>query len=157
MVIAAIGLASTMPAAGEDRMVLGPAQFEDDKTGHAVLCVWGTYLSVQAETAACALPRRPVDDAIDQAIIEIDEFILTNSSLRPTRPMLDDFKRRTIESEFDFLRQHGGEKTCPSRSLEAFRRLSPDKVKAAVTAILAIPREPVVSPCLWSAPTFAPG
>src|ERR1700704_5474865 len=80
MVIATIGLASTMPAAGADRMVLGPAQFEDDKTGHAVLCVWGTYLSVQAETAACALPRRPVDDAIDQAIVEIDEFILTNSS-----------------------------------------------------------------------------
>jgi hypothetical protein len=138
MVIAAISLASTMPAAGEDRMVLGPAQFEEDKTGHAVLCVWGIYLSVQAETAACALPRRPVDDAIDQAIIEIDEFILTNSSLRPTRPMLDDFKRRKIE-------------------FEAFRRLTPDKVKAAITAILAVPREPVVSPCLWSAPTFEPG
>jgi len=71
--------------------------------------------------------------------------------------MLEDFKRRTIESEFDLLRQHGLEKVCPSRSLEAFRRLTPDKVKAAITAILAVPREPVVSPCLWSAPTFAPG
>src|SRR5258708_2715282 len=83
------------PGGGQDRLVLGPRQFEEDKSGAgAVLCLWSIYLSVQAQTAACALPRRPVDDAIDQAIVAIDEFVLANSSLHPTRPMLEDFKRR---------------------------------------------------------------
>jgi hypothetical protein len=71
--------------------------------------------------------------------------------------MLEDFKRRTITSELDFLRQHGLEKLCPSRSLELFRRLSPDKLRITVAAVLARPREPVVHPCLWIARTFTPG
>src|SRR5689334_21061649 len=82
-------LAFNIAAMGEDRMVLGPRQFEVDKTGNgAVLCTWSIYLSIQAETAACGLTRRPSDDAMDEAIVAIDEFILANSSLRPTRVAL---------------------------------------------------------------------
>jgi hypothetical protein len=108
MVIAAIGLALIAPAVGQDRMVLGPRQFEEDKSGAgAVLWLWSIYLSVQTQTAACALPRRPVDDVIDQAIVAIDEFVLANSSLHPTRPMLEDFKRRAAESELSGARPRG--------------------------------------------------
>jgi hypothetical protein len=43
------------PAHAEDKMVLGARQFENDTSGKgAVLCVWSIYLSIQAQTAACA-------------------------------------------------------------------------------------------------------
>jgi hypothetical protein len=49
IVIAALGLALIVPAVSQDRTVLGPRQFETDKSGAgAVLCVWSIYLSVQA-------------------------------------------------------------------------------------------------------------
>jgi hypothetical protein len=148
MVIAAIGLALIAPAVGQDRMVLGPRQFEEDKSGAgAVLCLWSIYLSVQTQTAACALPRRPVDDAIDQAIVAIDEFVLANSSLHPTRPMLEDFKRRAAESELSGARRRGPQ-FCKNPDLEAFRSPSPEKIQASVKALLAVPREPVMNPCL---------
>jgi hypothetical protein len=97
IVIATVVLALRVPAFGQDRMVLGPRQFERDTGAGAVLCLWSIYLSVQAETAACGLARRSVDDAIDEAIVAIDEFILANSSLHPTRAMLEDFKRRATD------------------------------------------------------------
>src|SRR5262245_35715880 len=80
MVFAIVALAT--PALGQDTMILGPRQFEVDKSGKgAVLCIWAIYLSIQAQTAECGLARRPADDAVDQAIAAIDEFILKNSSL----------------------------------------------------------------------------
>jgi transposase len=62
--------------------------------------------------------------------------------------MLEDFRRSTAESELRFLRQRGLEKACASPDLEVFRRPSPEKVQAAVKALLTIPREPVMNPCL---------
>src|ERR1051326_4608791 len=90
LVAAASLLASSSPGFSQDRMVLGPAQFEFDKSGKgAVLCAWSIYLSVKAGTAACGLPRRPVDGAIDKAISQMDEFIIANSSLHPFRAALE--------------------------------------------------------------------
>jgi hypothetical protein len=147
LVVATVVLGFGGPAMGQDRMVLGPRQFEHDKGG-AVLCAWSIYLSVQAETAACGLTRRPVDDAIDEAIVAIDEFILANSSLHPTRAMLEDFKHRAAESELSFARQRGLQKVCEGRDLEFLRNPSPDQIRASVKELLAVPREPVMNPCL---------
>jgi hypothetical protein len=143
--VATVLLASGAPAIGQDRMVLGPRQFEYDYAG-AVLCLWSIYVTVQADTAACGLARRPSDDAIDEAIVAIDEFILANSSLRPTRAMLEDFKRRAVESHLSFVRERG--LSCQRRELEHFRSPSPDKIRASIKALLAVPREPVMNPCL---------
>jgi hypothetical protein len=144
-----MSLALIAPVAGQDRMVLGPDQFKEDKSGAgAVLCVWSLYLSIQAETATCALPRRPVDDAIDQAIVDIDEFILVNSSLHPTRPMLEKFKRDVSESDINSARRWRGPQFCKNEDLEFFHSSSPEKVQASVKALLAIPREPLMNPCL---------
>lgn len=148
VVIATVVLASGMPAIGQERMVLGPRQFEHDKGAGAVLCIWSLYLTVQAETAACGLARRPVDDAIDAAIVAIDEFILANSSLRPTRAMLNGFKRRAADSHLNFARRHGMAKSCGSRDIEHFRKADPDQIRASTMALLAVPREPVMNPCL---------
>jgi hypothetical protein len=146
--IASLGLLLIEPVAGQDKMVLGPDQFKEDKSGAgAVLCTWSIYLSIQAETAACALSRRPVDDAIDQAIVAIDEFILANSSLHPTRAMLENFKRNAAASAVSGARQLGPQ-FCKREDLEMFRSPSPEKIQAGVKALLAVPREPVMNPCL---------
>ena len=149
IVIAKVVMALGTPAFGQDRMVLGPRQFERDTSGSgAVLCAWSIYLSIQSQTASCGLTRRPIDDAIDESIAEIDEFILANSSLHPTRAMLEDFKRRAKESELQFLRQQGLQKACEGPTLTRFRSIDPDKLRASVKALLAVPREPVINPCL---------
>lgn len=142
-------LTMSMPVLGQDRMVLGPRQFESDKTGNgAVLCAWSIYLSIQAETAACGLSRLPVDDAMDEAIVAIDEFILANSSLHPTRPMLEKFKRRATEGEIGAARRRDFEKFCNRPDLAHFRSMSPDQIKTSVKKLLELPREPVMNPCL---------
>jgi hypothetical protein len=136
-------------SAPEDWIASGPRQFQADSSGAgAVLCVWSIYLSVQAETAACNLARRPVDDAMDEAIIAIDEFILANSSLHPTRAMLDEFKRRAAESELSAVRQRGLQKVCQSSDLEHFRSVARGEIKTSTKSLLAVPREPVMNPCL---------
>ena len=142
-------LASIPAAFAQDRMVLGPEQFKEDKSGAgAVLCVWSLYLSIQAETADCALPRRPVDDAIDQAIVAIDEFILANSSLHPTKTALQNFKRDASASAVAAAHRSQGTKFCSNGDLEMFRGLSPEKIQANTKTLLMVPREPVMNPCL---------
>ena len=150
LMIAMMGLlALNVPALGQEKMVLGPRQFEADKTGNgAVLCTWSVYLSIQAETAACGLKRRPTDDAMDEAIVAIDEFILANSSLRPTRAALEDFKRRAAESDIAFGRRQGLQAFCSRPDLEHFRSINPDEIRASVKKLLEVPREPVMNPCL---------
>jgi hypothetical protein len=142
-----IAMSLTAPALGQDRMVLGPRQFEQDKSGAgAVLCSWALYLSIQAQTAACALPRQPTDDAIDQAITAIDDFILANSSLHPTRAALEAFKREATARDRDQVSRQP--QFCTRPDLERFRSMKPERVKASVRALLAVPREPVMNPCL---------
>jgi hypothetical protein len=149
IVAVGIGLGLIAPAAGQDRMVLGPDQFKEDKSGAgAVLCAWSLYLSIQEQTATCAWPRRPVDDAIDQAVVDIDEFILANSSLHPTRPMLDKFKHDAAAGEIKSARRWRGPQFCKNEDLEGFRSSSPEKVQSSVKTLLAVPREPLMNPCL---------
>jgi hypothetical protein len=139
-------VALAVPVTGQDRMILGKRQFERDNSGKgAVLCSWSINLSVQARTADCGWARRPVDDAIDEAITAIDDFILANSSLHPTRPMLEDFKRRAAESERRIVTR---ERYCESRNSEFIRSADPDRIREGVKALLSIPREPVMNPCL---------
>jgi hypothetical protein len=99
------------------------------------------------QTAACGLPRRPVDDAMDEAVVAIDEFILANSSLHPTREMLDQFKRRAAQSDLRFISRAGLKQVCESGDLEHFRSASPEQVRESTKALLAVPREPVMNPC----------
>jgi hypothetical protein len=131
-------------------MVLGPRQLERDTTTKgAVLCDWSFLLEIQTATAACGLARQPIDDAIDQAIVAIDEFILANSSLHPSRAALDEFKRRKVEGFLARLKQNQNlDKSCAQQSkLDYVRRSSPDKFKAQVKDLLDPPREPVMNSC----------
>jgi hypothetical protein len=94
------------------------------------------------------VPRQPIDDAIDEAIVAMDAFIIANSSLRPTREMLETFKQGVANQHLNTMRAHGLEKVCASRDLQAFRSMGPDQMRTHTKALLATPREPVMNPCL---------
>jgi restriction endonuclease Mrr len=143
IVVAISLLAMRSPAIAEDKLILGPPQFEEDKSGKgAVLCNWAIFLGVQAGVSACSLPRRPVDDAIDRAVTSIDAFIISNSSLHPTPAMVEEFKRRQRPTCTNANAQ------TIAQSIEPFRRASAEQIDAAVKELLSIPREPVMNPCL---------
>jgi len=128
-------------------MVLGPRQFEADRSGAgAVLCAWSIYLSVQNYMRSCAVAQSPADDVIDEAIVAIDDFILANSSLHPTRAALEAFRRRVAES--DARRKSGDRTICENRDLEHLRGVAPQALRESVKKLLAVPREPVMNPCL---------
>src|ERR1700754_27553 len=142
IIISSVGLAFVVPAVSQDQMILGPRQLEKDTSGAgAVLCSWSFYVYSQGLSEACGLPRRPVDDAVDQAIVAIDEFILANSSLHPTRLMLENFKRDL----------RGQVQRAPRRMLNCedpfFSHSDEEQIQAHVKKLLAIPREPVTEPC----------
>ncbi|MFI4933256.1 MAG: hypothetical protein ACHP7N_01440 [Caulobacterales bacterium] len=150
-VVASLLLAASgaSQAQQSDHMVLGPDQFKFDQTrSGAVLCAWSMYLETQAATKACGLTRGPADDAIDRAILDIDGFIIANSSLHPTRAALEEFKRRTNDAFIRDLRSRSLRKFCEGPDLEAFRAGSPAGIASSVRALLAKPREPVMNPCL---------
>ncbi len=85
---------------------------------------------------------------MDEAIVAIDEFILANSSLHPTRQMLEEFKHRAAEVDINAGRRQGLEKFCSRSDLEHFRSISPDQIRSSVKKLLETPREPVMNPCL---------
>jgi hypothetical protein len=120
-----------------------------DETGKgAVLCVWRIYLAIQASPRACGWQRQPVDDAIDRAIYDIDNFILANSSDHPAREILEKNKRSMVESG---LRDPiaVGEMCKPNGLVDFIRRFtSPDHVALETADLLSSPREPVLNPCL---------
>jgi hypothetical protein len=137
-----------VPAFGQERMVLGPRQFEHDQSGKgAVLCTWSIYLSVQQVTKICGLPRRTTDDAIDKAIEAIDEFIIANSSLRPNKRMIEEFKHAAEQQQLRLLRQQQ-KNFCANNDIEFFRKPSPEQIQESVKSLLSVPREPVMNPCL---------
>jgi len=148
--VAALSIgAAAAPGQVSRPFVLGPDQFKFDETGSgAVLCVWSIYLETQAATKACGLKRRPADDAIDRAILDIDDFIIANSSLHPTRAALEDFKQRTNEVFLHDLERRDFRKYCDGADLEGLRSETPDGVASSIRALLATPREPVMNPCL---------
>jgi hypothetical protein len=122
---------------------------EGDHSGKgAVLCVWWIFLAIQASPRVCEWQRQPVDDTIDKAVGDIDEFIIANASQHPDREALEKTKRSMIES---ILRDPAGTReTCkPFGFADRMRRFtSPDGIARITSDLLSIPREPRMNPCL---------
>jgi hypothetical protein len=78
----------------------------------------------------------------------MDDFIIANSSLKPTRGALEQFKRAAAESDLAVLRRQGMKRFCTDEDLMHFRSASPEEIRASVKRLLEIPREPVMNPCL---------
>ena len=149
--LAAAGAIMSTPALvfGQEKFVLGPRQFEEDKTQDgAVLCIWGFWLETEALAKACGAPRLPVDDALDRAIAAADVFILANSSLHPTREALEEFKRNAAARAVGIARKIGFDKACLGIRMGPIRnQTTPEQVKQQQDKLLSVPREPVMNPC----------
>ena len=132
-------LAMAVPAAGQDRTKPGA---EVDRSA-AVMCPWLILLAVQARTADCGWARQPADDAIDEAIAAIDDFILAYTPSHPmAHPMLEDLKRSAAAG----LRGSSTrQQNCEDRNnefLQQIRSNSPDQIREAVKVLLSTPYEP---------------
>jgi hypothetical protein len=148
-IAAAIVVMLQAPVFGQEKIQPERRPESDTSGAGAVLCTWSIYLAVQGRVRECGLQRTPTDDAIDQAIAEIDEFILANASTRPTRADLENHKRSGTEVALRFSK----EKFCrgdrdTEMMVRMLRERSPDKIREDTKALLAIPREPVMNPCL---------
>jgi hypothetical protein len=151
MMFAAVAL--TAPGLGGDQ--------KPDKTvtRGEVFCAWSIYFPAQVRTAKCGLPRQPMDDAIDEAVTQIEEFILANFSNEITRPMLEDIKRIVKESPMhdparnkelctDEAGYEKGDKR-PTGFAELIRSGDPDRLRKETRELLSRPLGPPrPAPCL---------
>jgi hypothetical protein len=62
--------------------------------------------------------------------------------------MLEDFKRRAAQSELRAIGQRALQEYCRRRELNDFHSLTREEIRASTKALLAVPREPVMNPCL---------
>jgi hypothetical protein len=83
-----------------------------------------------------------------EAIVVIDQFILSNSSLKPTQPMLEDFKTPRRRTGPERGPTTGLEEVLRDGGTEPFAVYSRANQRASVKDLLAVPREPVMNPCL---------
>lgn len=132
------------------------AEVQYDTSGKgAVLCAELILMEVRYMTQLCKWERTPADDAIDKAIIDIDAFVLQNSSTPLTQEQLD-------QQKLDYFshRERPGD-TPPLRCVADPMRLASDmkflwdlhqqdaaKLEAWIADLLSIPREPLLNPCL---------
>jgi hypothetical protein len=123
-----------------------PALGDDQKSGKAVtqgelMCALSIYVRIQIHTAICGIARRPIDDAIDEAIAEIEEFSLANFPDRITRSVLEDARRIAKESPlFDPARNKN---LCKEGGFfEDIHGRDPDQFRKEVKEMLSRPPGP---------------
>ena len=120
-----------------------------DSTGKgAVLCSWMIYTGIQAQRDACDWEPVPADAAIDQAVTDIEAFIVENSTQPVTLEQLAAHKKSqagpTVEScEFD-----PEDRTSWPAMAWAARKVDPAEINRDTADLLSVPREPVMNPCL---------
>lgn len=161
LAIVTLGL-MTSPTFGQDPPVItyesNDSKAQVDVSGKgAVLCLWYIYLLLEAATDVCEWDPLPVDDAISRGIDRIDQFIVANSSQPVTLEMLSQAKIRQIEESLgtspnETARactfQAGDTSSFVGGLFEMRRSLTPEQFDASIDAMLSIPREPVMNPCL---------
>ena len=115
----------------------------------AVLCVWLLYAQTQATVDVCGLPISATDTAIRDGIGRIDRFIIRNSTEPVTQAQLRNseaiFKNQQITRIVQPGHFHG---SCDGKDIAPFRQGNPEQVEKSIDALLSIPREPLMNPCL---------
>jgi hypothetical protein len=149
--IAAATIALTAPGLSDDQKKpdkpVSPAQ---------VSCVEAFYIRTQLITAYCGFARKPIDDAIDDAIAEIDEFALAHfPALFPpgyvTRQKMEDARRNMKQTRlFDpankkNLCEEGGS----DYFIKDMRDRDPDDLRKEVKELLSRPLRRGISECRY--------
>jgi hypothetical protein len=141
-----------------------PGLADDQKSNRTVtrgevFCAWSIYVPIQVRTANCGYPHQPMDDAIDEAVMQIEEFILVNFSNEITRPMLENIKRVVKESPMhdparnkELCTDEAGYDTGDKRPkgfAELVRSGDPDRLRRETKELLSRPiGPPRPAPCL---------
>jgi hypothetical protein len=140
LALAAIGPASAQSLVQEPVPKPDP---EDLKRG-AVLCVWQIYAFIREFGATChPFEDADVRDQIARSVERMEEFIVINGHPGPN--YISSWEQRFHDS--------GKNKDiCKSKDAEqmyrAFVKLTPAEIKDKTDFLLAVPRMPVMNPCL---------
>lgn len=132
------------------------AEVQYDTSGKgAVLCAELILMEARYMSQLCKWERTPADEAIDQAIADIDAFVIANSSEPVTQEQLDQRKVDYFSS-----RPVPGE-VPPPRCVADPTKLDSDtkflwdvhsqeaaQVEGWIADLLSVPREPLLNPCL---------
>lgn len=113
----------------------------------AVGCMWGLYVNLSVGADYCFPDaRNELREDLADAVERMKDFIVANNLTPITRGELDAYVR---ERRAELIaRMPKGEPHC---ALDYFSSLLPDsreKRRAAVAEALAVPRPPVLNPCL---------
>lgn len=145
----AANLGSALPPKGA---ISGLDDAQDTSGKGAVLCIWHMYTETEATVAACGLPRKPIDDAIDAGISKMDKFITKYSVPPVTQDALDANKRETSNGLLNnYVRSTRHPDFCTSPEIEIFRKSTPDDFRNWLDDFLSVPRKPLWDPCLTAA------
>jgi hypothetical protein len=87
-----------VPARGQQELL---PQLAMDFRNAAVLCAWDLDVIASTTVLACGRERQQADDAIDQAIAAMDDYIVANSSGNETK--------ETLEKKRQFIVQKNSE------------------------------------------------
>jgi hypothetical protein len=128
-------------------LLLSGAHAEDssfDTTGRgAVLCIFLIHVQVLAQAEHCSPEDAPeIQDALRQSIVDIEEFIVANSSWRRE----DVTRYRNLLADRITHRNRVCEKS--NEIFEMYRKRGADAIRASTRELLAVPREPKSNPCL---------
>ena len=140
-------LALALPAAGQDRTKPAPTQRSYPPDSATIACSYGILLFSQVFTAYCGWTRRPADDAIDDAIAAIEDYVVANSSPPPTRPTLEDLKQRAAEHFRGGLTRQ----QCEGRDAEFYggiRNTDADQIRKWAKQLLSPTHELIRGACL---------
>lgn len=126
-----------------------------------VLCIWQMYLAAAAVGEMC-FPGEdaPPKDVLRESIGKMDAFIIANDPA--TAEQIAEAKSKIHEMTglsrliAEAREREPGTPICRSKALrgpvgflyERIRRQDPETMRAGIAQLLAVPRKPVLSPCL---------
>lgn len=124
----------------------------DNSGKGAVLCLQQVLPSAKAVVEACGWERTSTDDAIDNALTDIDAFVIANSSQPVTQEQINQFKSEQLDDARAHISAEPGvcsrdPKASDDGLFWAIHTMDVTEFVALTADALSIPREPVLNPC----------
>ncbi len=130
---------------------------ENDVSGHgAVMCAWGIYLQLREQLESCnASGNEPLKKNLDTAISRIGDFIVANAVPPMSKADVDGMLQQrlgVVRKEAAGLPQAQKDRQCKAGettgTLQKLRTMPQAQWDSSLNDLLAVPRPPVMNPCL---------
>jgi len=122
-----------------------------DNGDTAILCAWQIYVDLKLASDICFPNSEPeLKSDLADAVEALKNFIVANSLTPVARTDLDAFVQKRWTEKFSRVpKSVAGTEKCPMRDwLADFQKDGQEKRRADVAKMLAVPRPPVMNPCL---------